>query len=159
MNLIIGLVVGAGALVGGFVAEGGRVVVLWQPFEFLIIGGIAVGVFVMGNPMSTIADTGKGIIQAATNAVPKRQDFLYILSLLFALMRELKTRPRNEVEAHIDNPHEFALFQHFPRILEGQGADPVHLRLRPSDHHRQRPLARDRGADGPGDHHDPEAQD
>lgn len=118
MNLLLGLVLGVGALGGGFVAEGGNIAVIWQPFEFLIIGGIAIGVFVMGNPFSTIADTGRGVIEAATNAVPKRKDFLAILSLLFALMRDLRTRPRNEVEAHIDAPQDSPLFQHFPGILK-----------------------------------------
>ena len=118
MNLLLGLIIGAGALVGGYLAEGGRLGVLWQPFEFMIIGGIAIGVFVMGNPFSTITDTIKGALQAATGAVPKRNDFLAILSLLFALMRDLRTRPRNEVEAHIDNPADSPLFQHFPQILK-----------------------------------------
>ena len=117
MNLALGLLLGAGALVGGFLAEGGHINVLWQPFEFLIIGGIAIGVFVMGNPFSTISDTMKGVMEAATNKVPKRKDFLALLSLLFALMRDLRTRPRNEVEAHIDNPKDSPLFQHFPAIL------------------------------------------
>ena len=118
MNLILGLVVGVGSLVGGFLMNGGRMAVLWQPFEFLIIGGIAIGVFVMGNPFSTIGDTIKGAMEAITNAVPKRKDLLGLLSLLFALMRDLRTRPRNEVEAHIDNPKESSLFQHFPSILK-----------------------------------------
>ena len=118
MNLIIGLVMGIGALMGGFTAEGGHISVLWQPFEFLIIGGIAAGVFVMGNPFSTIKDTVRGAIEAATNQVPKRKDFLALLSLLFALMRDLRTRPRAEVEAQIDNPQDSALFQHFPGILK-----------------------------------------
>ena len=118
MNLILGLVLGVGALGGGYVAEGGHIQVLWQPYEFLIIGGIAIGVFVMGNPFSTITDTGRGIMQALTNAVPKRKDFLALLSLLFALLRDLRTRPRNEVEAHIDAPQDSPLFQHFPGNLK-----------------------------------------
>jgi chemotaxis protein MotA len=117
LNLFLGLFLGAGALVGGFLAEGGRLAVLFQPYEFLIIGGIAIGVFVMGNPFSTIGDAIKGTIQAITNKVPKRKDFLELLSLLFALMRDLRTRPRNEVEAHIDDPANSPLFQHFPKIL------------------------------------------
>jgi chemotaxis protein MotA len=118
VNLVLGLVLGVASLGGGFVAQGGHLDVLWQPFEFLIIGGIAIGVFVMGNPFSTITDTGRGIIQAAANSVPKRKDFLALLSLLFALMRDLRTRPRNEVEAHIDAPQNSPLFQHFPNILK-----------------------------------------
>jgi chemotaxis protein MotA len=92
--------------------------ILWQPWEFVIIGGIALGVFVMGNPFSTIADTFRGLMEAVTNKVPKRKDFLGVLSLLFALMRDLRTRPRNEVEAHIDNPQSSELFKHFPTILK-----------------------------------------
>ena len=118
MNLILGLVLGVGSLMGGFVAEGGHLPVLWQPFEFLIIGGIAVGVFVMGNPFSTIKDTVSGAVEAVTNQVPKRKDFLALLSLLYALMRDLRTRPRAEVETHIDNPQDSPLFQHFPGILK-----------------------------------------
>jgi chemotaxis protein MotA len=118
VNLAIGLVLGIGSLAGGFIAEGGEIAILWQPYEFIIIGGIATGVFVMGNPISTITDTYRGMIEAATNKVPKRADFLSVLSLLFALMRDLRTRPRNEVEAHIDNPQSSPLFNHFPGIVQ-----------------------------------------
>jgi chemotaxis protein MotA len=114
----LGLILGIGALAGGFIAEGGEISILWQPYEFVIIGGIALGVFVMGNPFSTIADTFRGLMEAVTNKVPKRKDFLGILSLLFALMRDLRTRPRNEVEAHIDDPQNSELFKHFPTILQ-----------------------------------------
>jgi chemotaxis protein MotA len=118
VNLAIGLLVGIGSLAGGFILEGGEISILWQPYEFLIIGGIAIGVFVMGNPMSTISDTYRGMIEAATNKVPKRADFLSVLGLLFALMRDLRTRPRSEVEGHIDNPQSSPLFNHFPGILK-----------------------------------------
>src|SRR5690606_24006602 len=70
------------------------------------------------NPMSTIKDAGGAVMQALSGKGPKRKDFLMLLGLLFALMRDLRTRPRNEVEAHIDNPDESGLFQHFPDILK-----------------------------------------
>ncbi|HZP19786.1 MAG TPA: flagellar motor stator protein MotA [Bauldia sp.] len=118
MNLFIGLFIGAGSLIGGFLAEGGRLGVLMQPFEFLIIGGIAFGVFVMGNPLSALKDAISGVIEAITGRVPKRKDFLALLSLLFALMRDLRTRPKAEVEAHVDDPENSPLFTHFPGLLK-----------------------------------------
>jgi chemotaxis protein MotA len=39
MLFIIGVLVVVGSVVGGYVALGGHLDVLWQPFEFLIIGG------------------------------------------------------------------------------------------------------------------------
>jgi len=118
LGVLIGLVVAVGSLLGGFLALGGHLAVLWQPFEFVIIFGIALGTFIIANPMPTIMDTMRGIMQAMTNAVPKRKDFLAVLSLLFALMRDLRARPRNEVEAHVDNPNESELLKHFPAILK-----------------------------------------
>ncbi len=118
MGVLIGLIVGIASLLGGFMAMGGHIEVIWQPFEFVIIGGIAVGTFIIANPMSTIKDTGASIMQAVTNKAPKRKDFLALLGLLYALMRELRTRPRNEVEGHIDDPQNSTLFQHFPTILK-----------------------------------------
>ena len=47
MGLLIGIVVAVGSLIGGFLALGGHLVVLWQPFEFVIIFGIALGTFII----------------------------------------------------------------------------------------------------------------
>ena len=56
MNLILGLIIGVGSMAGGFMAQGGHIEILWQPWEFVIIGGIAFGVFIMSNPFSIIMD-------------------------------------------------------------------------------------------------------
>lgn len=118
MAILIGLVIGIGSLLGGFVAMGGHVGVIWQPWEYVIILGIALGTFIIANTMAVIKDAGKGIMEAMKGGVPKRSDFLALLSLLFALMRDLRTRPRNEVETHIDDPENSELFKHFPNILK-----------------------------------------
>ena len=49
MRLIIGVVVVFACVFGGYAANGGHVAVLWQPFEFVIILGAAIGAFVIGN--------------------------------------------------------------------------------------------------------------
>jgi chemotaxis protein MotA len=99
-------------------AVGGHLYVLWEPFEYVMIIGMALGTFIMGNPKKVIMDTGKGVMQALTNAVPKRSEYLALLGLLYALMRDLRTRPRNEVEAHIDDPDNSELFKAHPSILK-----------------------------------------
>ncbi len=118
MGVLIGLVVAIGSLVSGFVAMGGHLAVIWQPWEYVIICGIAVGTFIIANPMSLVKDTGKATLEAITGTVPKRDYYLSMLSLLYALMRELKNRPRNEVEAHIDAPETSDIFTAFPSVLK-----------------------------------------
>jgi chemotaxis protein MotA len=118
VGILLGLVIAIGSLLGGFVAMGGHVAVIWQPWEFVIIGGVALGTFIIANPLATIVDSGRGTLEAALNTVPRRDDFIALLGLLYALMRELKNRPRNEVEVHIDAPQDSEIFKHFPRILK-----------------------------------------
>ncbi|MAS05092.1 MAG: flagellar motor stator protein MotA [Ahrensia sp.] len=117
MGIIIGMVITLGCVFGGYMAMGGHVDVLVQPFEFVIIGGAAIGIFVVANPMSTVKDSGKAMMEAIKNKVPSREEYLELLGLLHQLLRELKTKPRNEVEAHIDNSEESSIFQEYPLIL------------------------------------------
>ncbi len=118
MGIVIGLVIGIGCMLGGFVAMGGHLEVLWQPWEFVIIGGMGAGAFVMANPMKTVVDSGKASLDALTGKVPKRKDYLELLGLLHALMRELKAKPRNEVEPHLDDPANSEMFKAYPAIAK-----------------------------------------
>jgi len=118
VGIIIGLIVTFGCVLGGYMAMGGYVKVLWQPFEVVIICGAAIGIFIVANTMAAIKDTGKAIMEALTNKVPGEDDYLELLGLLHRLMRDLKSKPRNEVEAHIDNPEESDIFAEYPAVLE-----------------------------------------
>jgi chemotaxis protein MotA len=117
MNFIIGLIITVGSILGGYGALGGHLIVLFQPFEFLIILGAALGIFIVANPLATIKDCGKAVVEAATDKVPKPRDFLDVLSAMHALMRELRGKSRGEVEGHFDNPRESPIFKGFPRLL------------------------------------------
>ncbi|MBC8718903.1 flagellar motor stator protein MotA [Ochrobactrum sp. Marseille-Q0166] len=118
MGILIGLAITLGCMLGGFIAMGGHVGVLVQPWEFVIILGAALGTFFIANPFSLVKDTGKACVEAFTNAVPKQRDYLDLLGLLYSLMRELRAKSRNEVEVHIDNPKESPIFQAYPSILK-----------------------------------------
>jgi chemotaxis protein MotA len=120
VGVLIGLVIALGSMLGGFVAMGGHLEVIWQPWEFVIIGGMAAGTFVIANPMKTVVDSGKSIVEALTDKVPKRKDYLALLGLLHALMRELKAKPRNEVEPHLDDPANSEIFKAYPDVAKNQ---------------------------------------
>ena len=45
MFVIIGLVIVLACVLGSFVAMGGKLGVLWQPFEYVIIVGAGIGAF------------------------------------------------------------------------------------------------------------------
>lgn len=117
MTIIIGLIVTLACVLGGYVAMGGKLYVLAQPWEFVIIGGAAIGAFIVANPFATIKDTGKATVEALMDKGPKEKDYLDLLGLLFSLIQEAKTKTRAEVENHIEDPEQSPIFQNYPTIL------------------------------------------
>jgi chemotaxis protein MotA len=117
VNFVIGLAISFGCMLGGYVAIGGHLHTLMQPYEFLILGGAALGIFVVQNPMPVIKDTGTAIVEAIAGKGPKQKDFLNLLALLHSLMREMRGKSRGEVEVHIDNPTESEIFKAHPKVL------------------------------------------
>jgi chemotaxis protein MotA len=121
VTIIIGLVITLVCMLGGFMAMGGHVAVIWQPWEFVIIFGSSIGTFVIANPVKTIKDTGKGLVEVFKGDGLTTKINLELLGVLYALMRELRAKPRNEVEAHIDKPEESPIFQKFPMVNADTG--------------------------------------
>lgn len=120
MIIVIGFIVTMGCLFGGFMAMGGNVGVIWQPWEFVIIGGSSIGIFLIANPMKVVKDSLKAMGEAFKDAVPKQRDYLDILGLLYALMRELRDKPRSEMEEHVDDPENSEIFQKFENVLKNK---------------------------------------
>ena len=116
MSYAIGIVIAMGCMLGGYAALGGHLVVLVQPYEFLIIGGSALGTFIMANPLYIVKETGGSILEALAGRGPKSQDYLEVLGLLHALMRELRSKGRNAIEGHVDNPAESEIFKAYPSV-------------------------------------------
>lgn len=116
MTILIGLVLTLACMLGGYMAMGGYLAVIWQPWEFVIILGSSIGTFVVANPFKTIKDTGAGLLEAFKGEGDSSKQNLELLGVLYALMRELRSKPRNEVEAHLDKPDESPIFQKFPTV-------------------------------------------
>jgi chemotaxis protein MotA len=114
------MVITFGCVIGGYMAMGGHLDVLLQPFELMIIGGAGLGGFIVANPMKVVKDSGKALGEVFKNAVPKERDYLDVLGVLYALMRDLRTKSRNEIEAHIDNPEESSIFKTAPNLLRNK---------------------------------------
>ena len=118
MTIIAGFIVTLICLLGGFVAMGGKLGVLVQPWEYVIIGGSAIGTFIVANPFAVIKDTGKAVGEAFKEKAPKSKDYLEIIGLLFTLMQEIRAKTRAEIEGHIDEPENSSIFQAYPALLK-----------------------------------------
>jgi chemotaxis protein MotA len=121
VTIAIGLVITLGCMLGGFMAMGGKVSVIWQPWEYVIILGSSLGTFVVANPIKTIKDSGTAVVDAIKDRAPNETELIALLSLLFALMREMRSKPRGEIEAIIDDPSNSPMFQQYSGVSKNDG--------------------------------------
>ena len=61
MLVLVGYVLVAGSVFGGYTLAGGHLGAMYQPLELLMIGGAAVGAFVVGNSGNTIKATLRAV--------------------------------------------------------------------------------------------------
>ncbi|HUB95236.1 MAG TPA: flagellar motor stator protein MotA [Stellaceae bacterium] len=116
MFVIIGSVIVLASVVGGYLANGGHLDVLFQPFEVLIIVGAAAGAFVTSNR--------KPVLSAAASAIPAllkpekydKDAILELLSFLYTVFKLAKTKGALALEQHVEHPEESSLFQRFPKL-------------------------------------------
>jgi chemotaxis protein MotA len=116
MFVIIGSVIVLASVLGGYLANGGNLFVLVQPFEVLIIVGAAIGGFVTANRRPVLQATMKAIPGLLKPEKYDREAFLELLSLLYAVFRLAKTKGALVLEQHVERPDESTLFQRFPRF-------------------------------------------
>jgi len=114
MFLIIGAVIVFACVLGGYAAMGGKLYVLWQPFEAVIIVGAAIGAFIIGNPKSVLARSGKALGHAMKGPKYSKDDYLELLSLMYQVFKLAKSKGMLALEVHIENPEDSDLFAEFP---------------------------------------------
>ena len=122
MALIVGILLVIGCTLGGYVAMGGKLAVLWQPFEVVIICGAALGAFVIGNPAAVLKGAGGAFKKAMSGSKYGKKNYLELLSLLYQVLKVAKTKGPLALEQHIENPGDSALFKEFPGFANNKVA-------------------------------------
>jgi chemotaxis protein MotA len=122
MTSILGIIVTIIMVFGGFLLAGGNMAVITHsaPHEMMIIGGSAIGAFLVGNDMAGIKHTLGDIAAVFKGPKWKKADYNDLLCLMHELVRISRESPV-EIEGHIENPEESKLFQQYPKILKDKG--------------------------------------
>lgn len=123
MASLVGVAITLAMVFGGYVLAGGKLSIITHslPYEMMIIGGAAIGAFVVANDVSTIKHTAADIAQVLKGPKWKRQDYHDVLCLMFELLR-LARESAVRVEAHIENSSESSIFARYPRIQADKDA-------------------------------------
>ena len=108
---------------GGYLAAGGKMGIILKslPFEFTMIGGAALGAFLISNDLAAVKHTFKDVKKVFSGAKWKPSDYQDLLCLLYDLIRIAKQSPI-EIEKHIETPNESSVFSNYPKILSDKEA-------------------------------------
>jgi chemotaxis protein MotA len=119
---IIGYVIVFGAVLGGFVIEGGPVAVLIQPVELLIIGGTALGALIIGTPIKIIIAVLNGIKNAIMGNGYSKADFMELFAMLFEMFSVMRKSGEMALEKDVDDPANSQIFKKFPKFMANHTA-------------------------------------
>lgn len=119
MTTIGGFVFLLAMVFGGYLLAGGKfdIIIKALPFEMMMIGGAAVGAFLMANSMNEVKHTLGGIGKIIKGGRFNKQDYADLLSLLYFFVRLAQTKGAMALEPHIEKPEESAAFAKYPKIL------------------------------------------
>lgn len=119
MLFLVGALIVISSVIGGYMLDEGHLEVLWQPTEWIIIFGAAIGGAIIGTPGPILKQMGfafKTLVSG--NAYGKKDAYMQMLGFFFDLSKMMRTKGVKEVEQHIDHPHDSSLFQKYPLLTK-----------------------------------------
>jgi len=124
MFVIIGIVIVIGGIIGGYLMEHGKLMVLFQPAELVIIGGAALGTVFIANPMHIIIAMVKGLLGALKGTRYTKKFYLEQLKMLNDIFVYARKNGMAKLEGDLDDPTKSQVFTKYPAFLKDHAALP-----------------------------------
>ncbi|WP_374075305.1 flagellar motor stator protein MotA [Bdellovibrio bacteriovorus] len=120
----VGIIVVFVMVFGGFLLAGGHMSVILKaaPLELMIIGGAALGAYIIANPMKIIKAGFKLSIKAMTAKGPQKQDYVELLQMMFQLFQAFRKEGPQGIEKHIEEPDKSDIFKAYPSFMHNHHA-------------------------------------
>lgn len=121
MLAIIGIIVVAGAVLGGYIMEKGHLMVLMQPAEFLIIGGAALGSLLIGSPVKVMKSLLRQLSRIMGSG-PGKQKYIDLLVMMYELFNVARKDGLVGLESHVERPEESPILTKYPYFIKNSHA-------------------------------------
>jgi len=116
MKFTIGVLTVFAAVIGGYLLSHGDLLLLYQPFELLIILGGAMGAFVIANTKPVIMGSIKGVLALFKGSLYRKEHYMNVLGLMFDLFSKSRKEGLMALENDIEEPEQSPIFQKYPKI-------------------------------------------
>ncbi len=119
---IVGMIVVMGAVIGGYIMEHGKLGVLVQPAEFIIILGSALGTVMISTPLQVLTQVFQSILKGLKGEHPSKGAYSELLTLLYDLFQIARKEGALALETHIAEPEKSSVFSKYPSFLKNHHA-------------------------------------
>jgi chemotaxis protein MotA len=117
MLTIIGVAVVLLAVLGGYLLEGGSLLVLMQVAEFIIIGGSAAGALLISTPVKLLKKIQHRILSSFKGSKLGKETYSDLLKMMYELFQIGQKEGSIAIESHIEHPEKSSVFSKYPSFL------------------------------------------
>jgi chemotaxis protein MotA len=118
MFAIIGFVVVIGSVIGGYLMHHGKLAILVQPSELVIIGGAALGTLFIANPMHIIKALFGGLMGVLKGSKFTKTFYLDSMKMMYELFSRARRDGLMALEADADEPDKSPVISKYPAFLK-----------------------------------------
>ncbi|OEE70365.1 flagellar motor stator protein MotA [Enterovibrio norvegicus FF-33] len=118
MQKLLGAIIILVGVFGGYMMAGGKLGAIWQPAEFLIIIGAAVGSLIVGNPPQVLKEMRLQFMRVLRRPRQEKEHYMELMALLQMLLETVRSGGFKSLDKHIENPAESTLFARYPLVAK-----------------------------------------
>lgn len=107
-----------GAIIGGYLMEHGKIGVLLQPSELVIIAGAAAGALLIANPLPVLLSIVGGLKSVFLPSRYNKQLYLETLKMLNDLFFKARRNGLATLESDVEEPDKSEFFQGFKNVVK-----------------------------------------
>lgn len=120
MLIFVGVFIVFASTLGGFMIAGGQPVLLLHISEFVVIGGIALGVLVIASPTHVLSEIVHKLKAALFGKSSGKGEYFDLLKMLYEIFMVGRRNGLIALEEHVMNPGSSAIFNKYPAFTSNR---------------------------------------
>src|SRR5690606_31706341 len=115
--ILVGFLIVFFSVFGSFVALGGHLGALYQPFEFVLIAGAALGAYIAANNGKSMKLLVESLPAVFRKSPYSKALYMELMALLYVLLNKARRDGLMSIEADVEEPETSPIFAEYPRVL------------------------------------------